>query len=111
MQGRMQICVCRGGSKAAPAAEKISWGSGGRCKPPPPPPPPPWGRTLDFSYSGRLELLCYGVQSVCMRGIGVVVVGERQVLLLKFSTFHSIENTCKKIFLWEDLPGGGGGGA
>ena len=42
-------------------------------------------------------------------GIGVVVVGGREVLLFKFSTFHSIENTCKKIFLWEYLPGGGGG--
>ena len=41
-------------------------------------------------------------------GIGVVVVGGREVLLFKFSTFHSIENTCKKIFLWEYLPGGGG---
>ena len=43
-------------------------------------------------------------------GIGVVVVGGREVLLFKFSTFRSIENTCKKIFVWEYLLGGGGGG-
>ena len=41
--------------------------------------------------------------------MGVVVVGGRGVLLFKFSIFHSIENTCKKIFLWEYLSGGGGG--
>ena len=27
-------------------------------------------KILDFRYSGRLELLCCGVQSVCMRGWG-----------------------------------------
>ena len=41
--------------------------------------------------------------------MGLVVVGGRGVLLFKFSIFHSIENTCKKIFLWEYLPGVGGG--
>ena len=102
LQGRMQRCVCRGGGGGArrprQRPRKSAGGLEGAVS-------PPW-------ISGRLEILLWCSIRV-YAGIGVVVVGGRGILLFKFSIFHSIENTCKKIFLWEYLPvgwGGGGGG-
>ena len=79
----MQRCVCRGwGSKAASAAEKISWWSGGRCKAP-----------------------IY----VMVSNTVVVVVGGRGYYYLNFPFSIRLKILAKKYFCGNICPGGGGG--
>ena len=67
---------------------------------------PPWGRILDFSYSGRLELLLWCSIRVYVE---IGVVGGRGYYCLNFPFSIRLKILAKKYCCWNICRGGGGG--